>query len=280
MSDPSILDVRGLTVRYRTVHGDITAVDDVDLSVESGEILGIAGESGCGKTTLATALLGLLRPPGYLAAGEATFRATGVAPINLLATDERRLRTIRWRQIAYLPQASMNSLNPVMRIRDQFLDVMEEHGEQDRDANNSHVIELLSSVGLKPLVADRYPHELSGGMRQRALLAMAVALRPDLLIADEPTTALDVVIQRVIIQNLRQLRDSLGVTIIVITHDMAVHAQLTDRVAVMHNGRLVEIGDTCKVFKAPEHPYTLALISSIPTLAGRTARGLAQEAGR
>ena len=259
-----ILDISGLTVRYRTTRGDSTAVDAIDLAVNQGEILGIAGESGCGKTTLASTVLRLLRPPGYVAAGKAMFYGTEGSPIDLLSVDDRRLRSIRWKNLAYLPQGSMNSLNPVMKVRDQFLDVMTLHMEDDDAA--ARVPELLGQVGLEPAVANMYAHELSGGMKQRVILALSVALQPDLLIADEPTTALDVTIQRVVIQNLAELREKYGLTMVVITHDMGVHAQLVDRVAVMNEGKIVELGDVRQVFKAPSHEYTASLIGSIPTL--------------
>ncbi|GAB3912328.1 hypothetical protein GCM10027613_01830 [Microlunatus endophyticus] len=197
------------------------------------------------------------------------------------------MRRLRWRDLAYLPQGSMNSLNPIMRIRDQFADVMLQHGWSSNDeANGSggirrrpnrherevlreHVAQLLAEVGLDASVAEMYPHELSGGMKQRVIIAMAVALRPELLIADEPTTALDVMIQRVVIQNLADLRDRLGVTMLVITHDMGVHAQLVDRVAVMNAGQIVEVGSVEQVFKRPADPYTKELINSIPDLTVR-----------
>jgi peptide/nickel transport system ATP-binding protein len=281
-----VLDVRGLDVRYRTVRGDVTAVDGVDLRVNRGEILGIAGESGCGKSTLATTVLGLLRPPGFRANGTADFHQADGAVTDILGADETALRRLRWRHLSYLPQGSMNSLNPVMRIRDQFIDVMLQHGwtpdgvaDQDAARRQSRrarelqardqVIELLTEVGLDSSVAEMYPHELSGGMKQRVIIAMSVALRPELLIADEPTTALDVMIQRVVIQNLADLRDRLGVTMVVITHDMGVHAQLVDRVAVMNKGEIVEVGSTEQVFKRPADPYTQDLINSIPDLTVR-----------
>lgn len=284
-SDP-VLDIRELDVRYRTVKGDVTAVDGVNLEVKRGEILGVAGQSGCGKSTMATAVLGLLRAPGYVAGGAATFNRRGEAPIDVLEANEIVLRRLRWRNLAYLPQGSMNSLNPIMRIRDQFADVMMQHGwssddaaevsanarrpgRRERAALRQRVVELLAEVGLDASVADMYPHELSGGMKQRVIIAMSVALRPELLIADEPTTALDVMIQRVVIQNLADLRDRLGVTMLVITHDMGVHAQLVDRVAVMNEGRIVEVGQVEQVFNRPAEPYTQELISSIPDLTVR-----------
>jgi peptide/nickel transport system ATP-binding protein len=282
----AVLDIRDLTVKYRTVSGDVTAVDGVDLQVRRGEILGVAGRSGCGKSTMATTVLRLLRLPGFVAGGTAEFQPREGAPFDLLEAGESQLETLRWRHLAYLPQGSMNSLNPIARIRDQFTDVMLHHdwqpggrtdaepstrrrGGRRNDALREEVAELLGEVGLSPAVADMYPHELSGGMKQRVIIAMAVALRPDLLIADEPTTALDVTIQRVVIQNLAELRDRLGVTMMVITHDMGVHAQLVDRVAVMNEGRIVEVGEVRQIFKDPADPYTQDLIRSIPDLTVR-----------
>jgi peptide/nickel transport system ATP-binding protein len=262
-----ILKISDLTVRYRTVKGDSTAVDRVDLAVARGEILGIAGESGCGKTTLASSILRLLRPPGYVASGSAMFFADLGEPIDLLNADERRVRAVRWNHLAYLPQGSMNSLNPVMKVKDQFLDVMQIHmtgaGQKEIEARIPY---LLAQVGLEPAVGRMYAHELSGGMKQRVIMALAVALQPDLLIADEPTTALDVTIQRVVIQNLAELRERFGLAMVVITHDMGVHAQLVDRVAMMYQGKVVEVGDVRQMFKAPRHEYTKQLIQSIPTL--------------
>ncbi len=262
-----ILEVKDLLVQYRTTRGDVTAVDGVDLTVNRGEILGIAGESGCGKTTLAVSILGLLRPPGYVRDGQVLFHPDKGESVDLLTCPPRQLRAIRWRNLSYLPQGSMNSLNPIARVKDQFIDVMEEHGEKGNKSGIRDRIDLLlGEVGLEPSVADMYPHELSGGMKQRVLMAMAIALNPDLVIADEPTTALDVTIQRVIVQNLAELSRKHGVTLLVITHDMGVHAQLDDRVAVMYQGKVVETGDVRQVFKDPQNEYTQRLIRSIPTL--------------
>lgn len=282
----AVLDIRNLSVKYRTVSGDVTAVDGVDLQVKRGEILGVAGRSGCGKSTMATTVLRLLRLPGFVAGGTAEFQPRDGDAFDLLEADESQLESLRWRHLAYLPQGSMSSLNPIARVRDQFADVMLHHdwepaqrsdadpsrrrqGGRRNDALREEVAELLAEVGLSPTVADMYPHELSGGMKQRVIIAMAVALRPDLLIADEPTTALDVTIQRVVIQNLAELRDRLGVTMMVITHDMGVHAQLVDRVAVMNEGRIVEVGDVRQIFRDPADPYTQELIRSIPDLTVR-----------
>ncbi len=262
----NVLEVRDLTVRYRTTRGDHTAVDGVNLEVRRGEILGIAGESGCGKTTLATTVLRLLKPPGYIASGDITFYPKEGESIDLLAPRGRRLRAVRWRHLSYLPQGSMNSLNPVANVKNQFVDVIKAHTPGRVGNLDERIAELLHRVGLEPEVARMYPHELSGGMKQRVIMAIAVALEPDLLIADEPTTALDVTVQRLVMQNLAELREKYGVTLAVITHDMGVHAQLVDRVAVMNDGKVVEVGDVKQIFAAPTHPYTQSLIASIPNL--------------
>jgi peptide/nickel transport system ATP-binding protein len=267
-----LLEIENLRVYYRTVSGIAKAVDGVDLTVERGEILGIAGESGSGKSTLAGALLRLIRPPGYIDGGRVVLRPASHEPIDLLNTDDATLRQIRWRHLSYIPQGSMNSLNPVMRIVDQFADVMVEHGATDAKVVRHAVPELLGQVGLGPHVARMFPHELSGGMKQRVIIAMAISLKPDLVIADEPTTALDVNVQRVMIQTLAELRDRLGVSLIVVTHDMAVHAELVDRVAVMYAGDVVEVGDVKQIFKNPHHPYTQGLIGAIPRVGGERHR--------
>jgi peptide/nickel transport system ATP-binding protein len=271
VSEQNVLDISGLEVTYSTNRGDVRAVDGVDLSVRRGEILGIAGESGSGKSTLAVALLRLLRPPGQVTAGSVIFRPAGRSPVDLLKVQGAELRALRWRSLSYLPQGSMSSLNPVMRVYDQFRDVIVEHAPQRKAELSELIPRLLAQVGLEPRVARMYPHELSGGMKQRVLMAICVALEPDLVIADEPTTALDVTIQRVILQSLADLRRDFGVTLVVISHDMGVHAQLVDRVAVMYDGRLVEVGDVHQVFKNPHHEYTKSLIDSIPRL-GRSGR--------
>ncbi|HEX3812907.1 MAG TPA: ABC transporter ATP-binding protein [Mycobacteriales bacterium] len=262
----NVLEVQDLTVRYRTTSGDRTAVDGVNLEVRRGEILGIAGESGCGKTTLATTVLRLLKAPGYIASGGVVFHPEEGEPIDLLALSGRRLRAVRWSHLSYLPQGSMNSLNPVANVKAQFVDVIREHTPGRRTNLDDRVADLLHQVGLPPEVAGMFPHELSGGMKQRVIMAIAVALEPDLLIADEPTTALDVTVQRLVLQNLAELREKFGVTLAVITHDMGVHAQLVDRVAVMSEGKVVEVGDVKQIFAAPAHPYTQDLIASIPNL--------------
>ncbi|GAA1587993.1 ABC transporter ATP-binding protein [Kribbella sancticallisti] len=271
MSEETVLEVSGLDVTYSTNRGDVRAVQSVDLSVRRGEILGIAGESGSGKSTLAVALLRLLKPPGKVTGGSAIFHPKGRSPVDLLKVQGEDLRVLRWSALSYLPQGSQSSLNPVMRVGDQFRDVILEHAPERKEALSELIERLLAQVGLERRVARMYPHELSGGMKQRVLMAICVALEPDLVIADEPTTALDVTIQRVILQSLADLRRDFGVTLMVISHDMGVHAQLVDRVAVMYEGRLVEVGDVHQVFKDPRHPYSRQLIESIPRLGRRAS---------
>ncbi|MBU6289133.1 MAG: ABC transporter ATP-binding protein [Chloroflexi bacterium] len=268
----ALLRVRDLTVDYATVRGDARAVDNVSLDIHRAEIVGIAGESGCGKTTLTSAILRLTRPPGRVTSGSITLTPRGRAPVELIGATGEALRVMRWRHLAYVPQGSMNSLNPVMRVGDQFKDAITHHDAEAPASMNDRVAHLLDLVGLGPHVARMYPHELSGGMRQRAIIAMAIALEPDLVIADEPTTALDVNVQRVIIQTLRELRDRLGMSLVVVTHDMAVHAQLADRVAVMYAGKIVEDAGVRTIFHHPKHPYVRRLIGAIPRVGGGRAR--------
>jgi peptide/nickel transport system ATP-binding protein len=257
-------------VSYRTASGDVPAVDDVSLDIRRGEILGLAGESGCGKSTLAMTVLRLLHPPGYIAGGTVEFVPEHGEAIDLTKAELKHIRRLRWSHLAYLPQGSMNALNPVMRVRTQMRDVMEEHSDWSRREIDARIVELLGAMDLIPEVANQYPHELSGGMKQRVIMAMAIALEPELIVADEPTTALDVTIQRSILLALGLLRERLGVAMLLITHDMGVHAQLADRVAVMLSGKVVELGDVRQIFKDPRDPYTKALIESIPTMEVRT----------
>lgn len=263
-----ILNIKDLRVSYLIRRGEVKAVDGVSLELYKGEILGIAGESGCGKSTLAAAILRLVKPPGIIKEGKVLYRGK-----DLLRLGEEEFKLYRMTKIAYVPQGSMNSLNPVMRIRDQFMDMLKDHGLKiKKEELEERLREILSSMGLKTSILDRYPHELSGGMKQRTLIALSLIMNPEILIADEPTTALDVVSQRGVMNILRDLKDQRGTSIILITHDMAVQAELSDRVAIMYAGKIVEVGPTGEIYNEPLHPYTRLLIESIPSLGDEKPR--------
>ncbi|RLI46579.1 ABC transporter ATP-binding protein [Candidatus Bathyarchaeota archaeon] len=261
MTEHPLLEVKGLKVYYRTPIGTVKAVDDVEFTVKRNEIFGIAGESGCGKSTLATALLRLNKPPCYIVSGKILFDG-----VNLLDLDEEELRRVRWKDLSIIPQASMNALNPCMRIGDQIIDAITAHENTTKEEAKERVRDLLRSVGLSEDVARMYPHELSGGMKQRAIIAMSIALKPKLLIADEPTTALDVNVQRVVLQTLVDVKQMMGASLMIITHNMAVLAEVVDRLAIMYAGKIVEIGDVYDLFKDPLHPYSKGLISALPSI--------------
>ncbi|MGC8970568.1 MAG: ABC transporter ATP-binding protein [bacterium] len=270
-----ILKIEKLKIYYKNISGLAKAVDGVSLNIYPNEILGIAGESGSGKTTMVNGLVRLVKPPAYIADGNIilNYNKNGnLLKIDLLKVPEDEMRNFRWSVISYIPQGSMNSLNPVLKIRDQIIDVVVEHSGKSREEAESIIPSLLRSVNLEPSVADMYPHELSGGMKQRVIIAMALALDPKVVIADEPTTALDVVSQLSVLSTLYQVCRRVNASLVLVTHDMAVHAQLTDRVAIMYAGKVVEVGKTNEVFKKPLHPYTKALLLSIPTIEGKRRR--------
>jgi oligopeptide/dipeptide ABC transporter ATP-binding protein len=266
VSDPElVLDVRDLRVHYATPRGDVIAVNGISFGVRRGEILGLVGESGCGKTTAAMAILRLVQAPGRILAGQVLLNGT-----DLLGLDHVQLNRVRWRDLALIPQGAMNSLNPVMRVKDQLADAVESHeGKQPRGELKERILETLATVGLPGRVYELFPHELSGGMKQRVCIAMAVILNPSLIIADEPTSALDVVVQRVVSQTLLDVKRRLNVSMILIGHDMGLQAQLVDRIAVMYAGNIAEIAPVESIFAEPLHPYTQLLISSIPSIKER-----------
>lgn len=272
----TILAIRGLSVGYVGRRATAEAVSDVDLDIAAGEILGVVGESGCGKTTLAIALLGLIEPPGRILAGTAHLTTRDGATLDVLHLSPRQQREIRWKEIAYVPQGSMSALNPVLRVRDQMTDTAIEHSLSKLEVEQ-RARWALQLVGLDAAILDKYPHELSGGMMQRVTIATAIIMQPSLLVADEPTTALDVVTQRTILQELMKIREKFGTTIVLISHDMAVMAQVADRLAVMYAGHVVEVGAVSQIFDAPMHPYTQKLIDSIPRRTGRRLEGLKGE---
>ncbi|MEN9938671.1 MAG: hypothetical protein RLZZ387_5250 [Chloroflexota bacterium] len=261
----TVLDVRELRVHYETPRGDVIAVNGVSFKIYAGETLGLVGESGCGKTTTAMALLRLVQPPGRIVSGQALLDG-----VDLVDLTEKELRQIRWSKLALIPQGAMNSLNPVMRISTQLGDSIVTHqGKKPPKVLKERILQLLNMVGLPGRVYDMYPHELSGGMKQRVCIAMAIALTPSLVIADEPTSALDVVVQRVVAQTLLDIKRKMEVSMILIGHDMGLQAQLVDRIAVMYAGNMVEVAPVKDAFAEPLHPYTQLLIASIPSVKER-----------
>lgn len=269
-----LLDVEDIRIHYESTRGVYKVVDGVNLAIYRNEIFGLAGESGCGKSTLVEGILRLVKPPGHIKSGSAMFYPfhEEVDPIDLVTLAEEELRRIRWRHISYIPQGSMNSLNPVMRIEEQMQDAIATHSNMLRQAAREQADELLRMVGLSPRVARAYPHELSGGMKQRVIIAMAMLLNPELVVADEPTTALDVNVQRAILEMIDDVKEQTDATVLFVSHDMAVHAELVDRLAIMYAGEVVEIGSVYAIFGEPHHPYSQRLIGSIPNLGGRRDR--------
>jgi len=263
-----LLEVSGLCVDYGVGPGAVRAVSDASLVLHRGEVLGLAGESGSGKSTLAYAITRLLRAPGVITGGQARFHLAG-GEVDLLAADEAQLRRLRWADVAVVMQSAMHALNPVLTIGDQLGDVLRAHRPgMGRAARRDRAVELLGMVGI---TADRlrsYPHELSGGMRQRVMIAMALALEPQLVIMDEPTTALDVVTQREILEELAGLRDRLGFAVLFITHDLSLLIEIADSIAIMYGGRIIERAPAEALFRAPRHPYTAGLLNSFPSLHG------------
>ncbi len=263
-----IVDVQELRVYFRTPRGAVKAIDGIDFRVDSGEIVGVAGESGSGKTTLALAISRLISSPGRIVGGRIDFEGT-----NILSLSENNFRrTYRWKKIAMVFQGSMNGFTPVFTIGSQIDEVLRIHGyEGDRE---QRVQELLKMVELNPGTTDRYPHELSGGQKQRAFIAMALAMNPPFLIADEPTTALDVLTQASIINLLKKLRKQNQISIMLITHDLALLSEVVDRIYVMYAGKIAEVGTSEAVFEKPKHPYTKGLIASVPTITSKSISGI------
>ena len=261
----SLLSVENLQVHYRTGGGIVRAVDGASLVVGAGSTLGLVGESGCGKTTLGRAIMGVLPDGGRIAGGRVIFEGA-----DLVAMTEAQQRQVRWRRLSFVPQTAMNALDPVQRLRAQMLEVLVERGGLARPAALARAEELFRLVGLDPIRLSDYPHQFSGGMRQRASIALALALNPALVIADEPVTALDVIVQRQVLDVIRDLQSRLGLAMILVTHDMAVVAYACDRVAVMYAGIVVESGSVREVLERPLHPYTMGLTHAFPDVHGET----------
>ena len=267
-----LLEVSGLCVDYGFGDEAVHAVIDADLTLHRGEVFGLAGESGSGKSTLAYAVSRLLRVPGVITGGEVTFRHEGRS-IDLLSAGQAQLRALRWNQIAVVLQSAMHALNPVLTIGTQLTDVLQTHRpDLDRAARRARACELLEMVGIAADRLGSYPHELSGGMRQRVMIAMALALQPKLLIMDEPTTALDVVTQREILDELTDLRAELGFAVLFITHDLSLLIEIADTIAVMYAGRIVESAPAGQLYVGPRHPYSYGLLHSFPGLHGPRER--------
>ena len=259
----------------RVTHDGNPIVDGVDFQLAEGEALALAGESGCGKTTTALSLMRLL-PPSLTQSGTITLRPPGVEKqINIGRRTETGMRLVRWRHISLIFQGAMNSLDPVQKVGKQIAEAIGIHERASSSDIAARIGDLLATVGLTGGVADRYPHELSGGQRQRVMIALALACGPSLVIADEPTTALDVVMQAQVLQLLERLREELGLALILISHDLGVLAETCDRIAVMYAGRIVETGSVDAVFAAPQHPYTKLLLDSLPVIGGDRGVGVA-----
>jgi len=260
-----LLEIEGLKVYYFTSKGVVKAVDDIVLRVERGESLGLAGESGCGKSTFGFSLLRLVPPPGRIVGGRILFGGK-----NILEVDQETFRKeYRWKRISMVFQGAMNALNPVRRVGDQIVEAILAHDENASvEEAYKRAGDLLELVGIDRVRIKSYPHELSGGMKQRVVIAMALALSPELLIADEPTTALDVVVQAQIMNLLKDLKSKLKMSLILITHDLSIIAEVADKVAIMYAGKIVEWGTSEQIFLTPKHPYTAGLVASIPKLRG------------
>ncbi len=281
----TLLEVKNLSVDYLAANGTVHAVDDVSFTLRRGEILGLAGESGCGKSTLAYAIARLLRPPAVIADGSVIYYPQSSsdetthkrrkkflhsgAPLDILKLTSSQLLDFRWDELSIVFQSAMNALNPVMSIGTQIMDVFKRHRpEMGPNSRRQRAIELLSLVGIAPDRLSSYPHELSGGMRQRAVIAIALALRPEVIIMDEPTTALDVVVQREILELISGLCKEFNTALIFITHDLSLLIELADDIAIMYAGKMIEKASSKDMYEHPRHPYSYGLLNSFPTLRG------------
>jgi peptide/nickel transport system ATP-binding protein len=283
MSD-AVLTARNVSIEYE-VDPPVKAVRDVSLTLHRGEILGLAGESGCGKTTLAYGMNRLLKAPALMTSGEIVFHDRNGQDIDIVGLDGEGLRAFRWDKISMVFQGAMNSLNPVIDVKAQIFDIFDTHRPgMSKKAKTARAEELLTLVGVDPSRLTSFPHELSGGMRQRMMIAMALALDPQVMIMDEPTTALDVVVQRGIIREIMRLRERLGFAVIFITHDLPMLIEISDRIAIMLQGEIVEQGTAEEIYRTPQHAYTKKLLSSFPSLKGERGdfvrTGVSQEGTR
>jgi peptide/nickel transport system ATP-binding protein len=268
MSEP-VLEIRNLNVDYGLGDQAVHAVRDVNLTLHRGEVLGLAGESGSGKSTLAYGLTRLLAPPGVISGGEVIYHPEKEAPYDVLKLSDAGLRRFRWAETAIVFQGAMNSLNPVHKVSTQLNDVLQAHEpKMSEHSRAARCREMLKLVGISPDRMDAYPHQLSGGMRQRVMIGMALILQPQVVIMDEPTTALDVVMQRQILGQLIELRERLGFSVIFITHDLSLLVEFSNRIAIMYGGRIVEEAPAATIYRDSLHPYSSGLLSSFPALRG------------
>lgn len=263
----ALLDIRDLHIEYLTPRGSVRAVDGVSFSIQPGEVFGLAGESGSGKSTVAHGILRVLRPPAVITGGQVLVKGEDV-----LQMSDEELEPLRWRDVSMVFQSAMNSLNPVARVSDQITDVLITHEQISMAEARQRAGELFDIVNIDRKRLDAYPHELSGGMRQRAVIAIALALKAPLLIMDEPTTALDVVVQKDILQQIQQLKDKLGFSILFITHDLSLMVEFSDRIGIMYAGKLVELAPAKEILNEPLNPYTQGLLGSFPPLVGEKIR--------
>ena len=258
-----VLEVRDLSVEYIMERGTVLAVDEVSFDLAAGEFIGIVGESGCGKSTLLFAIAQLLTPPAAITGGSVTFLGR-----NMVGLTDRELAAVRWKDLSVVMQSAMNALNPVKSIGAQFADAMRAHGVVSKAQIADRSAEVLRMVGIDPIHLKSYPHQLSGGMRQRSMIAMAMLFTPDLVIMDEPTSALDVVAQRSLMVQIKELQEELGFAIIFVTHDMSLVSHFSDRLMVMYGGVVAEFGATRRVFDTPLHPYSVGLLEAFPSIRG------------
>jgi peptide/nickel transport system ATP-binding protein len=259
----NVLEVRDLSVEYILERGAVLAVDEVSFDLAPGEFIGIVGESGCGKSTLLFAIAQLLAPPAAITGGSVTFLGR-----NMVGLTDRELAAVRWKDLSVVMQSAMNALNPVKSIGAQFSDAMRAHGVTSKAQIADRSAEVLRMVSIDPIHLKSYPHQLSGGMRQRSMIAMAMLFTPDLVIMDEPTSALDVVAQRSLMVQIKELQEELGFAIIFVTHDMSLVSHFSDRLMVMYGGVVAELGATRRVFDTPLHPYSVGLLEAFPSIRG------------
>ncbi len=261
--DEPLLSVQELEVEYVTKRGRVRAADRVSFDIYPNEVFGLAGESGCGKSTIAHAVTRILRPPAYIVGGRIMMQG-----MDILQMNDDNLRGFRWEHMSIVFQSAMNALNPVISVGMQIIDAIQAHTDMSKKDARERAKELLNTVGIDPERVDSYPHQLSGGMRQRAVIAIALALNPELIIMDEPTTALDVVVQKQIMKEIRQLKEKFGFSILFITHDLSLLVEFSDRIGIMYAGELVEVAPSRQIFTESRHPYTYRLMNSFPTVSG------------